>query len=218
MTRAPHVVAELPQFIRDAEALQLLDDERQAIVNAVASNPLQGDEIRGSGGVRKVRFSGRGKGKSGGYRVVTAYFGPNAPVYLVALLSKGERGNFSAAEIAGFKQLTGQHRAVLEEKRMSKAAERIMQGLREAAGHARGEEVPGIKVHVPPRIDVTAIRRKTGLSQEAFSARIGVSTGTLRNWEQGRRTPDGPARVLLAMLARNPRVVEDTLGKGRNMR
>jgi putative transcriptional regulator len=94
---------------------------------------------------------------------------------------------------------------------MTKAAERIMQGLREAAAHARGTHVAGLKLHVPRRINVSAIRRKTGLSQEAFSARIGVSTGTLRNWEQGRRTPDGPARVLLAMLARNPRIVEDTL-------
>jgi putative transcriptional regulator len=100
--------------------------------------------------------------------------------------------------------------AVLETE-VSKAAERIIQGLREAAAHARGDKVPGIKLHVPRRIDVSAIRRKTGLSQQAFSARIGVSTGTLRNWEQGRRNPDGPARVLLAMLARNPRVVEETL-------
>jgi putative transcriptional regulator len=96
---------------------------------------------------------------------------------------------------------------------MAKAAERIMQGLREAAAHARGEEVPGLKLHVPRKIDVSAIRRRTGLSQAAFSARIGVSTGTLRNWEQGRRTPEGPARVLLALVARNPRIVEDMLGK-----
>jgi hypothetical protein len=106
MADSLHVVAELPQFIRDADALGLLEPERQAIVDAIAAQPLQGDEIRGSGGVRKVRFAGRGKGKSGGYRVMTAYFGPNAPVYLLALLSKGERGNFSAAEIAGFKKLT----------------------------------------------------------------------------------------------------------------
>jgi putative transcriptional regulator len=96
---------------------------------------------------------------------------------------------------------------------MKKAADRVMQGLREAASHARGERVPGLKLHVPRRIDVYAIRQKTGLSQEAFSARIGVSAGTLRNWEQGRRTPDGPARVLLAMLARNPRLVEETLAR-----
>lgn len=96
---------------------------------------------------------------------------------------------------------------------MSKAADRILRGLREAAAHARGEDVPGVRVHVPDSIDVHAIRRKTGLTQEAFSARIGVSTGTLRNWEQGRRTPDGPARVLLALLDRNPRIVEEMLAE-----
>jgi len=58
--------------------------------------------------MRKVRFAARGKGKSGGYRVVTAYFGPNLPVYLVALLSKRDRDNFSAAEIAGFRKLTSE--------------------------------------------------------------------------------------------------------------
>jgi putative transcriptional regulator len=100
-----------------------------------------------------------------------------------------------------------------QQKKMSRAADRIMQGLREAAAHAKGTRVPSLRLHVPESIDVTAIRRKTGLSQQAFSARIGVSAGTLRNWEQGRRTPDGPARVLLAMLARNPRLVEETLGR-----
>src|SRR4051812_13180028 len=98
-------------------------------------------------------------------------------------------------------------------KKMSRAAGRIMQGLRKAAAHAKGTRVPGLRLQVPETIDVIAIRRKSGLSQEAFSACIGVSTGTLRNWEQGRRTPDGPARVLLAMLARNPRLVEETLGQ-----
>ena len=84
----------------------LSENERNAIVTTIAGNPLGGDELRGSGGVRKVRFAGRGKGKSGGYRVVTAYFGPDVPVYLVALLSKGDRANFSAAEVAAFKALT----------------------------------------------------------------------------------------------------------------
>jgi hypothetical protein len=99
-----HVVAEMPQFIRDADAVGWSDDERRVIIDAIAANPLLGDEIRESGGVRKVRFARRGKRKSGGYCVVTAYFGSAAPVYLVALLSKGERANFTAAEIAAFKQ------------------------------------------------------------------------------------------------------------------
>jgi hypothetical protein len=106
MASGQHVVAELPQFIRDAEPLELSEEARQAIVNAVSANPLNGDEVRGSGGVRKVRFAGRGKGKSGGYRVITTYFGQDVPVYLLAILSKGERANFSAAEIEGFRKLT----------------------------------------------------------------------------------------------------------------
>ncbi len=95
---------------------------------------------------------------------------------------------------------------------MKKPADRIIQGLREAVAHARGDKVPGLKLHIPQAVDVYAVRRRTGLSQAAFSLRIGVSPGTLRNWEQGRRKPEGPARVLLALLERNPRVVEDTLG------
>ena len=94
----------------------------------------------------------------------------------------------------------------------SDAFDQIMTGLNEALAHARGEDVPGLVVHVPERIDVAAIRKRTGLSQAAFSLRIGVPVATLRNWEQGRRIPEGPARVLLAMLDRNPRVVEETLG------
>ncbi len=66
-------------------------------------------------------------------------------------------------------------------------------------------------LQLPSVIDVVAIRKRAGLSQAAFSARIGVPVGTLRNWEQGHRSPQGPARVLLALLDRNPRIVEETL-------
>ena len=106
MAATLHAVAELPQFLRDVAAAGLSETEHTVIVDTIAADPRTGDEIRGSGGVRKVRFAGRGKGKSGGYRVVTAYFGADAPVYLVALLSKGERANFSAAETAAFRVLT----------------------------------------------------------------------------------------------------------------
>jgi putative transcriptional regulator len=68
-------------------------------------------------------------------------------------------------------------------------------------------------LRLPYAIDVAAIRQKTGLSQAAFALRVGVPVGTIRNWEQGRRAPQGPARVLLALLDRNPRIVEETLGR-----
>jgi putative transcriptional regulator len=87
----------------------------------------------------------------------------------------------------------------------------LLRGLDEARRFARGEPVEGLRVHTRADIDVPAIRARSGLSQEAFANQIGVSAATLRNWEQGRRKPDGPARVLLAMLARDPQIVLKTL-------
>ncbi|MGA9581979.1 MAG: helix-turn-helix domain-containing protein, partial [Allosphingosinicella sp.] len=55
--------------------------------------------------------------------------------------------------------------------------------------------------------------KRTGLSRAAFARHIGVPIGTLRNWEQGRRCPDGPARVLLAMLDKDPEIVARTLSE-----
>lgn len=94
----------------------------------------------------------------------------------------------------------------------------LAQSFEQALTHARGEPVSGVRVHVPREIDVVAIRKASDLSQDAFAHRIGVTVGTLRNWEQKRRHPEGPARVLLAMLERNPRLVEETLGKAGSFR
>ena len=59
--------------------------------------------------------------------------------------------------------------------------------------------------------DVAAIRAGYGLSQAKFAALLGISVRTLQNWEQGRRHPHGPARVLLRVAARHPRAVLDTV-------
>ena len=91
--------------------------------------------------------------------------------------------------------------------------EGLMRGLEEARAFAKGKKVAGLRVHAPPAVNVAAIRGKAGLSQTAFSRRIGVSVGTLRNWEQGRRKPEGPARVLLALLDRDPQIVETLLAR-----
>ena len=89
----------------------------------------------------------------------------------------------------------------------------LLKSLGEASEFARGPSSPGFKVHVPSNVDVAEIRAATGLSQSDFSDQIGVSVATLRNWEQRRRTPEGPARVLLALLAKNPKIVQRLLGK-----
>jgi len=59
--------------------------------------------------------------------------------------------------------------------------------------------------------DVVALRRFVGLSQAQFARAIGISVHTLRNWEQGRRHPDGPAIALLRIAARHPRIIRESL-------
>ena len=92
------------------------------------------------------------------------------------------------------------------------AGGRIIASLNEAVDWVEGKDVP---VHVTtvqiPTIDVRAMRRELGLSQASFAAKFGFQTATVRNWEQGRTRPDGPARVLLAVIARHPEAVEDAL-------
>jgi putative transcriptional regulator len=88
----------------------------------------------------------------------------------------------------------------------------VIASLKEAIAWAGDEKIPArvTTVHVPT-IDVQAVRRKLGLSQSQFAAKFGFQPATLRNWEQGRTRPDGPARVLLAVIARHPDAVEDAL-------
>ncbi len=95
---------------------------------------------------------------------------------------------------------------------MSDAFDSIQRGLMEALAHARGEGPATIHEIDVPEPDVKAIRASTGLSQAQFAMSIGVKKGTLLNWEHRRRRPEGPARVLLAMIARDPQIVQRTLG------
>src|SRR5437016_2545390 len=95
-----------------------------------------------------------------------------------------------------------------------RVGEEIITSLKEAIAWAGGEDVPVRVTTVQvPTTDVRAVRRRLGLSQSEFAAKFGFQPATLRNWEQGRTRPDGPARVLLAVIARHPEAVEDALRK-----
>lgn len=89
---------------------------------------------------------------------------------------------------------------------MSKAFESIKAGLEEAILHASGGDSRA-RVHRFDALDVKAIRAQVGMSQAEFAGAFGISLGTLRHWERGDRQPHGPARVLLMVLAKEPRAV-----------
>jgi hypothetical protein len=91
-------VIETPAFLASAADEGISDAERAEIVSFMAANPSAGDMIVGSGGARKVRFAGRGKGKSGGYRVITFFADKDIPVFLLDVYSKDSQANLSKAE------------------------------------------------------------------------------------------------------------------------
>lgn len=90
--------------------------------------------------------------------------------------------------------------------------EDLVASVGQAAKIHRGE-ARASREYVLKAPDVQAIRTKLGKSQAEFSRMIGVSVDTLQNWEQGRRRPVGPARALLVVAARAPKVVEKALSK-----
>ena len=95
--RRMQTVAETPTFSRQAAKL-FNEDEKRDLIDYLAGNPLAGDEIPGTGGVRKVRFGAKGRGKRGGARVIYFYGGEGVPIYALLAYSKSDQTKLSPRE------------------------------------------------------------------------------------------------------------------------
>ena len=96
---------------------------------------------------------------------------------------------------------------------MSKRAfEKIKSGLDSAIAYVDGTaDKRQYRVHVPAEVNVKKIRRRLGLSQEAFARKYGFALSAIRDWEQGRRRPERSARILLKIVEREPEAVTRAL-------
>lgn len=101
-------VYETAEYLKNLKKLGLSEDEQTAIVDFIAENPTAGDEIKGTGGARKVRFAAKGKGKSGGVRVITFYSGPDIPVFLLNIFGKNQKADLTQGEKNELKKFLGQ--------------------------------------------------------------------------------------------------------------
>ena len=98
MDKPLHTVVETPAYLKAAKDAGMTDAELAAVVDMLAAEPDAGDIMKETGGCRKVRVAGRGKGKSGGYRVITFFWTPARPVYLLTVFGKGEKANLTDKE------------------------------------------------------------------------------------------------------------------------
>jgi putative transcriptional regulator len=86
----------------------------------------------------------------------------------------------------------------------------LLKSIEQGSAIVRGKKNPSRAFRLDSP-NVSAIRRHLGLTQEKFAKLLGISPATVRNWEQGRRKPEGAARVLLCVAARFPKSVLDTV-------
>mgnify|MGYP006117583035 FL=1 len=98
-------IVELPEFLKKSSNL-FKGDEKASIINYLAVHPQSGDLMKGTGGIRKLRWSAQGKSKSGGVRVIYYYHDGTIPLFLLTVFGKGEKANLSRAERNELAKLT----------------------------------------------------------------------------------------------------------------
>src|SRR3546814_4525949 len=101
-----HAVIETNAYLSAAKDAGMSDHERTAVVDMIAANPQIGEIMPGCGGARKLRFAKPGKGKSGGYRVISYFAGDDIPVFLLTVFGKGEKVSLSQGERNALAALT----------------------------------------------------------------------------------------------------------------
>tara|TARA_X000000368_G_scaffold374340_2_gene325959 strand:+ start:28175 stop:28507 length:333 start_codon:yes stop_codon:yes gene_type:complete len=107
MENKPTTTIETDGFIAKADAL-MTAAERNDIVSTIAYDPMMGDAMRGCGGFRKARFAGKGKGKSGGFRVIWFPGTDTSPNYVIDVFSKSDKVNLTKAQQAALAKIAKQ--------------------------------------------------------------------------------------------------------------
>ncbi len=118
-------------------------------------------------------------------------------------MSKSDDATFLAKAVA---RKTG----ISQERNMSALFDDLMESLDLIEAYMKGDR-EGFRVHVPSEIDVRSIRKKLKMTQAGFCRTFGFSLDAVKHWEGGRRTPESAARVLLTVIARNPKAVIEAL-------
>jgi putative transcriptional regulator len=96
---------------------------------------------------------------------------------------------------------------------MSKFGSELIESMKQAAAHARGSKVAGMRLTKVKMPDVKAIRRSLRMSQSRFASAYRIPLSTVKNWEQGRRSPDAPAAAYLLAIQKRPKEVMEAVAR-----
>jgi putative transcriptional regulator len=96
---------------------------------------------------------------------------------------------------------------------MGKFGKKLIESMQQAAKHAAGKKVRGLRVSKVEMPDVKAIRLSLRMSQHHFAATYRIPLPTLKNWEQGRRLPDAPAAAYLLAIKRRPKEIMEAVAR-----
>ena len=119
MANRPVTVVETSEFQKAAKGL-LTDDERSGLIEYVAYDPTSGDVILGTGGVRKLRWSAKGKGKSGGVRAIYYFYNAGAPIFMFTVYGKGEKDDLTGQEKKALKGTASAIKDIYSKRRAKK--------------------------------------------------------------------------------------------------
>ena len=192
--------------------------DRQKMEAAIIADLARAPLLRGTGGIRKLRWTGLGRGKRGGIR--TIYFhhaGPEA-IYMLTAYAKAGRDDLTRRRqknpvAAGGPDQERGGKPMTTERR-TQVGQEVEAALGEVLAHVRGEvDLPCRIVDDPAAERILALRKRMKLSRQKFADRFGLDARAVQEWEQGRRIPDRAARVLLTVIDRDPEAVARALNK-----
>lgn len=216
-----HTVIETRTYLSDAQQAGMTEEERDLTVVYLAENPEAGDIMQGTGGPEGAHRKGRAwqEQRISRYHVLRRKRHSTVPADGVCKRAKSKshqepmqclgKDDESAQDEFGQQSETAKGKQIMSKKN---AFDKIAAGLTDAIAIAKGEADPATyRVHAPSDIDVLKIRTNMGLTREAFAMRFGLKLGTVRDWEQHKRRPEGAARVLLTVIEKEPEAVTRAL-------
>ena len=112
-----HAVGSRNPDLHPSDGKALTEDEKRELIDFLAENPLAGDEIPGTGGVRKGRFAASGRGKRGGARIIYYYLDDTMPLYALLAYAKNDQGDMTPDEKRAVSALAAALKATRKEKR-----------------------------------------------------------------------------------------------------